>query len=104
MVDIKIIKIDEIEELLSLWYKYHEEVNPKVDKKTLTKYLFKVLDEKNSLVIGLYKQTKLVGFTIGYEVSDGLFYWEGIYVEPSYRLYVYKLIHFSENVLRLNYY
>ena len=102
MVKIKFIENKELDELLCLWYEYHKIVNPKVTKLNLVKYLIQILDRRSSVAIGLYKEDKLIGFTLGYEISQGLFYWEGIYVQPNYRLYTYKLINYSEAILKEN--
>jgi len=101
MIEIRPILKSEFRELLSLWIKYHKIVSKTDDEILVTDYLLSVLNRKNSIVLGIFKDKKLIGFTIGYEVSDEVFYWEGIYCEIKY--YVNKLVKFSEDFIKDRY-
>jgi len=94
------IDYTQIEELTTLWYEYQAIVNPETNKLQQLNYLLEVIKRKNNLAIGLYSNNQLVGFTLGYEVSEGIFYWEGIYIKPSYRYNIHKLIFSSEESIK----
>jgi len=65
-----------------------------------TMVLMKELLEKDSLAIGLFKEGKLVGYTLGFYNNDIKgFYYSGIFILPEYRYYTKLLVKESEKLL-----
>jgi len=62
--------------------------------------LVQELLEKDSLAIGLFKDGKLVGYTLGF-YNDNMkgFYYSGIFILPKYRFYTKLLVKESEKLL-----
>jgi hypothetical protein len=57
--------------------------------------LLQELTFKDSIVLGLYKDNVLVGFTLGYGKRD-VFYFSAIYIVKEYRYYALRLLVASE--------
>ena len=55
------------------------------------------LNYKDSCAMGLYKNNILVGFTLGYGISEDTYYFSSIYIEPKYRVHVLKLLIVTES-------
>lgn len=50
---------------------------------------------ENFLAIGLFDEDKLVGFTAGHKLRDGVFYFSGIYLSLKNSDWTQKIIDFS---------
>ena len=97
---IKFIDESDFIPLLKLYIKYQNLVNPGNPNTTLANGLLSELSYEGSQAIGLYKYNELRGFIIGKMKSDEIFHFTSIYVEPRYRIYVRKLLDYSEDYIK----
>jgi len=100
---IKSIEDTDILDLMELHYRFHQCLATKLNRQNSVRDLMSELDKEDVRVLGLFKDTKLVGFTLGYKYAGELFYFSKMYIEPKYRLYMKDLWLKAEDDIRDKY-
>jgi hypothetical protein len=99
MIDIKIIDDIDYNDLLKLYQNYQDILPTKYGKFISAKLLNEELAISNSMALGLYNNSKLVGYIIGYGVDD-TFTFSSMYVNKASRYYVTKFLQNTENIIK----
>lgn len=103
MVVTKQIDDYELIDLIQLYADYNKCLVTKHNKYNSTSILITKLQLPNALAIGLYKNDKLIGFTLGNSSSNKVFHFTDMYITPRYRFYIKKLLESSEAFIRPKY-
>ena len=102
-MNIKIIDDDYFIEFSKLFYEYNQYLATLHNYRDSITILINELSKEDVQPLGLFKGTKLVGFTLGYKYSDDLFYFSAMYIRPKYRYYMKKLFLASEANIKSRY-
>ena len=100
MINIKQIDDKELPELIELNYQYNQCLVTKHNRFNSTKSLLDRLATPHALALGLYRDSKLLGFTIGYGLSKETFYFTDMYIVQKARYYTSKLLIESESFIK----
>lgn len=103
MTHIKQIDDSELIELIELYIEYNQCLVMKHNTYKSTKILIDKLAIPNSLALGLYREEKLKGFTLGYGTESEVFRFTDMYILPNYRLHTKKLLQGSESYISHKY-
>lgn len=99
MYEIKSIVDSDYYSLLELHYKLQQLFPMKLNRLVSSIALINELNKHDLLVIGLYKDKKLVGFINGYKETSEVFYFSNIFVEKENRLKVIDLMTYAEAIV-----
>lgn len=83
-------------DLAELYHKYNQCLATKYNKSSSTQLLSNELRVEGSLALGLFKDNKLVGFTLGKPYNNELYTFTAMYILPRYRYYMKHLFEASE--------
>lgn len=103
MIEVKQIDDRDLQDFIVLFIKYNKCLVTKHNSYVSTKVLIDKLSLEASLAIGLYKDSRLVGFTLGNGVSNEVFHFTDMYILPNYRYHTSRLLRGSENLIRPTY-
>lgn len=99
---IKIEQIDDIDlgNLIDLYHVYNQRLVTKHNMYHSTKILVDKLATPHALALGLYRDSKLVGFIIGHGISGSVFYFTDMYIMPKYRYYTKDMLIDTETFIK----
>jgi len=99
MINIKIIDDKDYNELLKLYQSYQDILPTNYGKFISAKLLNEELAIVNSRAFGLYKNSDLVGYIIGFGVDD-TFTFSSMYVDKASRYFVTKFLQSTESIIK----
>lgn len=105
MMEIKFIPNEDFLELATLCIEMYKAIDSNINAfQAINTLVHMINNEKGFIAIGLYDDKVLLGFVIGNEFKQSVFYFSGIYVVTKNTEWVRNLIEFSfDKVKELGY-
>lgn len=104
-MEVRLVKNEDFMQLAELVCEMYKSIDESINEfQAINTLIHSINSEKAFLAIGLYDDTALAGFVLGYEYNEKTFYFSGIYVIIKNNIQVKQLIEFSfDHIAKLGY-
>lgn len=97
---IKLLKEDNLYDLLLLHKEMHSLVNTEASNGAKVEALLKTLRFHSSVALGLFYNETLVGFSTGYSINPETFIWDNLYIQDGHRIQAKNLCTEFESIIK----
>jgi len=99
MYNIKLVDDSELYTLVELNKEMRASISPEVNNFNCMRQLLTDLTYKDAIALGLYYDETLVGFVIGYGLTDTTYFFTGVYIQKGHKLQLLELLNKAEESL-----